>query len=43
LINQEERNAYQFFGWLILCLIIDTLLHGIPFTAALIARYWPPM
>ena len=33
----------QFGGWLILGLIIDTLLHVIPFTADLIARYWPPM
>lgn len=33
----------QFGGWLILGLIIDTLLHVIPATAALIARYWPPM
>jgi 1,4-dihydroxy-2-naphthoate polyprenyltransferase len=30
----------QFGGWLILGLIIDTLLHVIPFSAALIARYW---
>jgi 1,4-dihydroxy-2-naphthoate octaprenyltransferase len=33
----------QFGGWLILGLIVDTLFHVIPFTAALIARYWPPM
>ncbi|HEX9389000.1 MAG TPA: hypothetical protein VF918_21935, partial [Anaerolineales bacterium] len=33
----------QFGGWLILGLIIDTLLHVIPFTANLIAHYWPPM
>ena len=33
----------QFGGWLILGLILDTLLHVIPFTANLIARYWPPM
>jgi 1,4-dihydroxy-2-naphthoate octaprenyltransferase len=33
----------QFGGWLILGLIVDTLLHVIPFTAALIARYWPPL
>jgi 1,4-dihydroxy-2-naphthoate octaprenyltransferase len=33
----------QFGGWLILGLIIDTLLHVIPFTAALIARYWAPV
>jgi 1,4-dihydroxy-2-naphthoate octaprenyltransferase len=33
----------QFGGWLILGLIVDTLLHVIPFTAALIQRYWPPM
>jgi 1,4-dihydroxy-2-naphthoate octaprenyltransferase len=36
----HNRN---FGGWLILGLIVDTLLHVIPFTAALIARYWPPM
>jgi hypothetical protein len=28
---------------LILGLIVDTLLHVIPFTADLIARYWPPI
>jgi len=33
----------QFGGWLILGLIVDTLLHVIPFTASLIAHYWPPM
>ncbi len=33
----------QFGGWLILGLILDTLLHVIPFTATLIAHYWPPM
>jgi 1,4-dihydroxy-2-naphthoate polyprenyltransferase len=33
----------QFGGWLILGLILDTLLHVIPFTANLIAHYWPPM
>jgi 1,4-dihydroxy-2-naphthoate octaprenyltransferase len=33
----------QFGGWLILGLIVDTLLHVIPATAALIARYWPSM
>lgn len=33
----------QFGGWLILGLIVDTLLHVIPFTADLITRYWPPM
>ena len=33
----------QFGGWLILGLIIDTLLHVIPYTADLIQRYWPPM
>jgi len=36
----HNRN---FGGWLILGLIVDTLLHVIPFTADLIARYWPPM
>ena len=30
----------QFGGWLILGLIVDTLLHIIPFTSSLIARYW---
>ena len=30
----------QFGGWLILGLILDTLLHVIPFTAQLIAQYW---
>jgi 1,4-dihydroxy-2-naphthoate octaprenyltransferase len=30
----------QFGGWLILGLLVDTLLHVIPFTANLIARYW---
>ena len=33
----------QFGGLLILGLIIDALLHVIPFTANLIARFWPPM
>jgi 1,4-dihydroxy-2-naphthoate octaprenyltransferase len=33
----------QFGGWLILGLIVDTLLHVIPFTANWIAQYWPPM
>jgi len=33
----------QFGGWLILGLIVDTLLHVVPFTADLIARYWSPM
>jgi hypothetical protein len=33
----------QFGGWLILGLIVDTLLHVVPFTANLIAQYWPPM
>src|SRR5512147_2901425 len=33
----------QFGGWLILGLLVDTLLHVIPFTANLIARYWAPM
>ena len=30
----------QFGGWLILGLIVDTILHVIPFTADLIAKYW---
>jgi 1,4-dihydroxy-2-naphthoate octaprenyltransferase len=33
----------QFGGWLIIGLIMDTLLHVIPFTSEWIARYWPPM
>ena len=33
---------FSLYG-LILGLIVDTLLHVIPFTAALIARYWPPV
>jgi 1,4-dihydroxy-2-naphthoate octaprenyltransferase len=33
----------QFGGWLILGLVVDTLLHVIPFTADLIARFWPPI
>lgn len=33
----------HFGGWLVLGLIIDTLLHVIPVTRALIERYWPPM
>jgi len=30
----------QFGGWLIIGLIVDTVLHVIPFTAKLIAQYW---
>ena len=33
----------QFGGLLVLGLIVDALLHVIPLTAALVARYWPPM
>jgi 1,4-dihydroxy-2-naphthoate octaprenyltransferase len=33
----------EFGGMLILGLILDAALHVIPFTAALIARYWPPV
>jgi 1,4-dihydroxy-2-naphthoate octaprenyltransferase len=33
----------QFGGWLIMGLIVDTLLHVIPLSAELIARYWPPI
>jgi len=33
----------RFGGLLILGLVLDSLLHVIPFTAGLIARYWPPM
>jgi 1,4-dihydroxy-2-naphthoate octaprenyltransferase len=32
----------QFGGLLILGLIIDAVLHVIPYTAALILRFWPP-
>jgi 1,4-dihydroxy-2-naphthoate octaprenyltransferase len=33
----------QFGGMLILALILDSVLHIVPATAQLIARYWPPM
>jgi hypothetical protein len=33
----------QFGGLLILGLVVDAILHVIPFTADLIARYWRPM
>ncbi len=36
-------STVTFFHRLILGLIVDTLVHVIPFTADLIARYWPPM
>ena len=37
------QHNRQFGGWLILGLIVDTLLHVIPFTATFIVRYWPSM
>lgn len=37
------QHNRKFGGYLILGLIIDALLHVIPFTAALITRYWLPM
>lgn len=33
----------QFGMYILLGLLVDALLHVIPFTADLIARYWPPM
>ena len=33
----------QFGMYILLGLIVDALLHTIPFTADLIARYWPQM
>jgi 1,4-dihydroxy-2-naphthoate octaprenyltransferase len=33
----------EFGGMLILGLLIDTLLHVIPFTSALISQYWPAL
>jgi 1,4-dihydroxy-2-naphthoate octaprenyltransferase len=33
----------QFGGFILIGLIVDALLHVIPFTTDLIARYWPPM
>jgi len=33
----------QFGGLLVLGLILDALLHVIPFTSDLIQRYWPPL
>jgi len=37
------QHNRQFGGFILLGLILDALLHVIPFTADLIARYWPPM
>jgi len=37
------QHNRQFGGYILLGLILDALLHVIPFTADLIARYWPPM
>jgi 1,4-dihydroxy-2-naphthoate octaprenyltransferase len=33
----------QFGGVLILGLVLDAVLHVLPFTAAIIARFWPPV
>ena len=33
----------QFGGYILIGLIVDALLHVIPFTADLIARYWPSL
>jgi len=37
------QHNRQFGGYLIMGLILDAVLHAIPFTADLIARFWPPM
>ena len=37
------QHNRQFGGLILLGLILDALLHVIPFTADLIARYWPPV
>jgi 1,4-dihydroxy-2-naphthoate octaprenyltransferase len=37
------QHNRQFGGLILLGLIIDALLHVIPFTADLITRYWPPV
>ncbi|MBN1449998.1 MAG: prenyltransferase [Anaerolineales bacterium] len=37
------QHNRQFGGYILLGLLVDALLHVIPFTADLIARYWPPM
>jgi len=37
------QHNRQFGGLILLGLILDALLHVIPFTADLITRYWPPM
>ncbi|MFZ5910790.1 MAG: prenyltransferase [Chloroflexota bacterium] len=36
------QHNRQFGGYILLGLLVDALLHVIPFTADLIARYWPP-
>lgn len=37
------QHNRQFGGYILLGLIVDALLHVIPFTADLINRYWPKM
>jgi len=37
------QHNRQFGGYILLGLIVDAILHVIPFTANLIAQYWPPM
>jgi 1,4-dihydroxy-2-naphthoate octaprenyltransferase len=37
------QHNRQFGGYILIGLILDALLHVIPFTADLIARYWPPI
>jgi 1,4-dihydroxy-2-naphthoate octaprenyltransferase len=37
------QHNRQFGGLLILALILDAVLHVVPFTASLIQQYWPPM
>ena len=37
------QHNRQFGGYILLGLIVDGLLHVIPFTADLIAKYWSPM
>jgi len=37
------QHNRQFGGYILLGLIADALLHVIPFTANLIAKFWPPM
>ena len=37
------QHNRQFGGYLILGLILDAALHAIPYTASLIAQFWPPI